>query len=89
MAVYMIGYDLNKDKDYNELYDAIKSSYPTYWHHLDSTWLVDTTNDAKTIKEKIKPHIDDDDSLLIMRVTSDYSGWLTEKAWKWIKDRDY
>ncbi len=40
MATLMIGYDLNKTKDYPALFQAIKGLGGAWWHHLDSTWLV-------------------------------------------------
>ncbi len=85
----MISYDLNKkDKNYEELYGAIKS-YETWWHQLTSSWLIDTQEDAAAIFNKLKPHIDTDDTLLVIRVTKDYNGWLTDKAWEWIRNRTF
>ena len=89
MAVYLIGYDLNKqDKDYEGLYEAIKS-YGTWWHHLDSTWMIDTKHDVDSIFKKLKPHIDDNDYLLIIQVKDNYSGWLPKKAWEWLRERQF
>ena len=40
MATLMVGYDLNTPgKDYEKLIEYMKS-FGTWWHHLDSTWLV-------------------------------------------------
>ena len=48
MATYMIGYDLNRPgQDYPALIDAIKR-LGTWWHHLDSTWIVVTDQKAPT-----------------------------------------
>jgi len=86
MAVYSIHYDLNgSNKDYTGLQEAIKNCGSVWWHYLDSTWLVSTNLEANAIYEKLKPHLDKDDHALIIGVTSDYSGWLPEKAWVWIR----
>jgi len=45
MGVLLIGYDLNKprgDRDYPDLIEAIKAISGSWWHHLDSTWLIET-----------------------------------------------
>lgn len=85
--IYSINYDLRKPgRDYSGLYTAIKSC-GTHWHYLGSTWLVDTTLTAEGIWKKLSPHVDADDSMLIIGVTSDYSGWLAQEAWDWIYAR--
>jgi len=87
--VYLIGYDLNKSgKDYNGLYDAIKS-YGNWWHHLDSTWLIDTNDSIESINDKLKPHIDDNDNLLVIQLKKNYKGWLPEKAWTWLNNANF
>lgn len=82
--VYLITYDLNKPgQNYEELYKAVKA-LGGWWHYLDSTWLVDTTLSAQQVSDRLVAHIDKNDRLLVIRVTSDYQGWLTNKAWEWI-----
>lgn len=85
--IYSINYDLKKfGQDYKGLHEAIKAIGP-WWHYLDSTWLVDTNLTAGGIWEKIKQHIDQNDNVLIIGVTKDYSGWLSKEAWAWINER--
>lgn len=85
MGVYCVSYDLNKaGQDYEGLYGALKE-FPDWWHYLDSTWLVSTNESAYAIFDKLHQHLDENDSLLIVQVGKDYSGWLSEEAWEWIK----
>ena len=43
MATMLIGYDLNRPgQNYDDLFDEIKN-LGTWWHCLDSTWLVNKT----------------------------------------------
>lgn len=85
--IYAVNYDLKKPgRDYSGLYSAIKSS-GSWWHYLDSTWLVDTQLSADGIWELLSPHVDRNDSVLVIGVTKDYSGWLPRDAWDWIKER--
>lgn len=87
MAVYAISYDLNKPgQDYNSLYEAIKS-LGSWWHHLDSTWLLDTHYTAQQVSDKLMQTMDKSDRLLVIRVTREYAGWLTQDAWDWLNSR--
>lgn len=89
--VLLIGYDLKTPgKDYNDLYKAIKS-YGTWWHHLDSTWIISTSKTPKQVANDLRNHMDDNDNLLVIRVTNDpkYAGWLPDKAWEWLNARVY
>lgn len=86
MTVYCVSYDLNKSgQKYDDLYEELKSS-PGYWHHLDSTWLISTTETAEQVYSRLRKHLDDNDRILIIKVVRDYQGWLSESAWKWIRD---
>lgn len=86
MAVHCVSYDLNKaGQNYNGLYDELKKSLG-YWHYLDSTWLISTTETATQLFQRLKPYIDDNDIMLVIKVTNEYSGWLPQKAWDWLKN---
>lgn len=86
--IYAINYDLcTPGKDYKGLYEAIKQCGVSWWHYLDSTWLVDTSLNANTIADRLKAHLDNNDNMLIIRVTRDYQGWLPNEAWEWINSR--
>lgn len=86
--IYSITYDLNKPgQDYPGLFDAIKGLGSSWWHYLDSFWLVDTSQRAQDISEMIKSKTDATDHWLVIRVDRDYQGWLPEKAWQWIQQR--
>ncbi len=68
---HMIGYDLDQPgQNYTSLHEAIKSlSGGRWWHNLDSTWFIQSTQAAGAIRDKLKQHIDQDDKLLVMEVT--------------------
>jgi CRISPR-associated endonuclease Cas2 len=85
--LYLVTYDLNKPKqDYENLFSALKKT-GTWWHHLDSTWLVKSSETVEDFANRIKKEIDQNDSLLIVEITKDsYKGWLTQKAWDWLKN---
>lgn len=85
--IYAINYDLKRPgQNYEQLYEAIKSC-GAWWHYLGSTWLVDTTLDAKGVWDRLAPHVDKNDRVLVIGVTRDYTGWLPQDAWNWLASR--
>ncbi|WP_347268937.1 hypothetical protein [Paracoccus sp. (in: a-proteobacteria)] len=85
--IYAINYDLKRPgQNYDELHKAIKN-LGDWWHYLGSTWLVDTNLNAKGVWDRLAPHVDKNDRVLVIGVTRDYSGWLTQEAWEWINSR--
>lgn len=85
--LYAVNYDLKAPgRDYSGLYGAVESCGP-WWHYLGSTWLLDTELNANGIWERLAPHVDGNDRVLIIGVAADWQGWLPQKAWAWINDR--
>jgi hypothetical protein len=85
MPVYCVSYDLNKlGQNYAYLHEELRSS-GTWWHHLGTTWLVHTSEAAEQLSTRLRKALDDNDSLLVIKVTRDYAGWLPKKAWEWIE----
>ena len=85
MKVYAICYDLKSPgRDYQSLYKAIKGLSGIWWHYLDSTWLVRASMSAGQIRDILRAKIDPNDNLLVIRVTSEYAGWLHKEAGDWL-----
>lgn len=85
--IYAINYDLKRPgQNYEALYSAIKSC-GVWWHHLGSTWLVDTSLTAQGVWNKLEPHVDKNDFFLVIGVTREYQGWLPKEAWEWLDTR--
>jgi hypothetical protein len=82
----LVGYDLKKGQDYEDLITYLKST-GTYWHHLDSTWFVVTSLSPSELRDEIKRHVNSDDEVLVMDVKGD--GWasfgLSTRATDWLK----
>lgn len=86
MAIYSINYDLKKSgQDYKGLYEAIKS-YGYWFHYLDSHWLIKTFETPNQIFDKLRPHLDSNDYILIIEVKNNSQGWLPQDAWKWLRE---
>lgn len=87
MATYIISYDLNKQKDYPKLYDAIKSAGTDWCHPMDSTWLVVSSAGAAALRDYIAKAMDQDDSLLVCKIEKGDSAWraVSTVASAWLK----
>lgn len=84
---YLISYDLNAPgKNYTELYDAIKG-LGRWWHHLDSTWIVIHPGPAETIRDLLRPYLDSNDKLLVVRCSGE-AAWtgFSSGGGPWLKD---
>jgi hypothetical protein len=86
MSVYIISYDLKKPgQDYAALYEELKKT--TWWHYLESTWLLNTPESIDNLRKRLFAMMDQNDSLFIIELSAknNYTGWLPQKAWDWIK----
>lgn len=86
--VCMITYDLNKTgQNYEKVIQAIKDVstgvWCTFWK---SSYLIKTNLTPQQITDKIKPHLDSNDTLLVIEVKQNYQGWLEEDDWKYINE---
>jgi hypothetical protein len=84
----LVGYDLNRPgQDYDELTKFLKSQ-DSWWHALDSTWIVVTSKTTSELRDEIKRFIDANDTVLVMNVKGD--GWasfgLSDNANRWLKE---
>lgn len=88
MNTLLVGYDLNKPtQNYAGLIEALKS-HSTWWHHLDSTWLVKTAKTPSQLRDELMELIDANDELLVMNVTGDLwaSAGLQQRANDWLQE---
>lgn len=84
MTVYCVSYDLNKlGQRYAKVYEELKKS-PKWIHLLDSTWLIATSESAQQLSDRILKHTDENDRFLVIKVTREYQGYLSQDQWDWI-----
>jgi len=87
MASYFVSYDLNAPgQDYSRLFHYLKS-HDTWWHHLDSTWVVVASLSAAELRDGIRNHIDSNDKVLVVK-SAGVGSWygIAESGSKWLKD---
>ena len=86
--ILLITYDLRSPgRDYQPLQNEIKKLGHQWWHHMESTWLVQTQLSPKDCYDRLASHLVNPDTVLVVEITPNCWGVLPEIAWKWIRDR--
>jgi len=90
MAVYMIGYDLQRPEGerYDKLFAALEAIGTGYWDCLESTWLVITDRTAAEKRDELRQRLSEEDRLLVMRY-GEGAAWFgfSGECHSWLKDR--
>jgi hypothetical protein len=71
-ATILIAYDLHtpQGEAYGKLIDAIRS-LGTWWHHLETVWIVQCYHKPIEIRDQLQPHIRIGDQLLVVDISGD------------------
>jgi hypothetical protein len=88
MAKILIGYDLNApDGDYDKLLDALEG-FGSYWHCLDSLWLVETRMSISQVRDSLWMHMKRGDEILVIDVTGAPASWVgfNQECSDWLRD---
>ena len=86
MTVYQIDYDLRKQRNYEALYERLKS-YPLWCRPLKSTWVISTSQSAMQVRDYLKAAMDADDGLLVTRLQGEAAWYgLTDEVSTYLKD---
>ena len=89
MSTMLIGYDLNNPgQNYTDVIETIKSMANGWWHHLDSTWLINTSLSTSVVRDRVKAVMDARDKALVIDVSGDPRAWwgFSESGSKWLKE---
>jgi hypothetical protein len=84
--IYLIGYDLKSGQNYESLIQSIKK-VGTWWHDLDSTWLVKSNASSEQLLEYLLAHIYKNDKLLVVEVVpGSWAGYgFSEAGLDWLR----
>ena len=87
MSVHVVSYDLRKPgRDYARLYEALRSY--THCHALESTWLLDTSETATQVRDKLRQKMDANDGLLVTKMSGQWAAaGLNHNCASWLKKR--
>jgi hypothetical protein len=88
-ATVLIAYDIHPPagEAYDELIAAIKA-LGTWWHHLETIWIVKCNHTPAYVKNQLGQRIGSDDQLLVLDISGDTAEWLgiNETGAKWLTD---
>jgi len=87
MNSYLIGFAPSETaKDYKPVIEKIKTTFPYWWHHLDTTLIVKSDYTAVQIRDMLQPLLDIEDKLLVARLSGE-GAWkgFSDKGSKWLK----
>ncbi len=85
MGVYMVSYDLNSPgQDYSDLIKEIEK----YKHCkcVKSGYFIDTSESASEIRNKLKKHIDGNDTLYVNDLRKHWAANRVTKCTDWLKN---
>ncbi|WP_407353295.1 hypothetical protein [Luteimonas sp. R10] len=87
MAVQLISYDLRKPgRNYDDVYEAIKK-IGTWWHCLESVWLVKTNSSSGDIRNHLKQFIDKNDDLVVFGLNGNWATYgLSDDCNNWLRN---
>lgn len=86
MNVYIVSYDLIKDKDYQPLIDEIKS-IGSWAKPLESFWLVKTSETASSVRDSLKKVMDSNDKLIVIEANKWWATYnISKDVTEWMKD---
>ncbi|HEV2575131.1 MAG TPA: hypothetical protein VGU72_25580 [Beijerinckiaceae bacterium] len=93
MSVYLVTWDLNKQKtNYAQARQNLIDHLTKYDHKkdpgLDSVWFISSTASADGISAEIQKHLDNNDRVIVTKLVSgNHQGWLSKDVWDWINAR--
>jgi hypothetical protein len=82
---YIINYDLRKSRDYESLYEAIRS-YRTYAKILESCWAVVSERSAAEIRDHLLSVMDSDDGIFVVKSGREAAWNRVDCEGQWLKD---
>lgn len=87
MTVRIITYDLNRPgQNHAEVLKKIKDDY--VWARLsESSYAVETSQQPSTIFEAFKPLLDQNDTFLVLTLTSPWAGRADQEVLDWLRKR--
>jgi hypothetical protein len=88
VATILIAYDIHRlnGETYDQLIASIKT-LGTWWHHLETIWIVKCSRTPLQILSLLRPRISNDDQLLVIDISDDTAEWLgiNEPGNKWLR----
>jgi hypothetical protein len=85
MPAYVVSYDLRKNRNYEALYDALKS-HDRWGKITESTWVIVSSSSAVQIRDSLQAVVDGDDRIFVIKSGVE-AAWLNVKCKnEWLKE---
>lgn len=84
---YLVSYDLNSPgKNYDDLYEAIKSASTGVWcKPLSSVYIIKSNLTAEAVYNRLKPCLDGNDCILVIEVARESYWCLNTKVSEYLQ----
>jgi len=92
MSVYLVTWDLNKEKpNYAKARADFLARLDEYTNikdeGLDSVRFLATTWTVDQVSDDLRTNLDDNDRIVVINMSGSHQGWLSKKVWDWINER--
>jgi hypothetical protein len=92
--IHMVAYDLKTPNDIAENYEliigAIKSEFRSWCHIEQSVWLVDSEDNASTVRDSLKAYLHPGDVLFVAPLQGGWASWnFGNTRNEWLKGRTF
>jgi hypothetical protein len=65
--------------------EAVFDKAPDWLRYMPNCWIIQTSKSPKVWYERLKPHLDEQDTVFIVAIDmDDRTGWLPRDVWTWI-----
>jgi hypothetical protein len=87
MPVRLVTYDLNNERKARDGYAGLLKEIKKYpWARLsESSYAISTAESPKEVYDKLKPHTDSDDDLMVITLTAPWWGKRTKEVYEWLR----
>jgi hypothetical protein len=83
--IYVVAVERVPNRPVPSFIACLSADGRSFWRMLYNVWLVDTPLSADALYQTLSPHLMQADSLLIIRATDDFAGFLPKPAWDWLR----
>src|SRR5690242_19808780 len=86
MNLLLVTFSLrNQLKDYDSFFVTLRGNASQWCHYIEQTFLVRTPYDVQEFCNRLYPHMEKTDSLLVVKMDgAQRQGWLPQEAWDWM-----
>ena len=91
---YIVVFDRNAQRDYVPFHNALTKdpAILNWWHYIKACYIIKTDLTANALSALVRKYFEEnglDKAHLVLAVdVAKRQGWLTEDAWKWLREQE-